>query len=496
MRDYLLAIGIMTGNSLDGGDFVLTKFTIDGDITDLNSLFIEYPDALVHYLRKFRDEVSHANGIMKLAIDNFNKKEANNPSTIYQDLLSKNGSTVCFEDLESFYTEFLAEGVNKLIELSNKRYFNDPLPAVDIIGSHGQTCAHFPPSIAKTKDPSKVYTIQIGNGQKLADLTGIPVVYDFRSDDILNGGEGAPLAPVHHQHLASLTKRAGYFPLAFCNGGNTGNLSIISQDRGGIKTLGFDTGPFNHFPDLLMRSEKNLQCDQDGKIGQQGQVNIKLLELLYNKSVITKDGDNFLIKGPPKSSDPEWYKAPPELLGKLEVEGEILKFEDRIRTAEYFSAYIFYLSLSMIPSDIELPNKFALCGGGWNNPVIKEHFIGLLKGDRAFSPVLESHESIYQLIQERLMKVNSNLLIENSHYFGFDGKAMEARIFADAAVSRIRGEPFTYPETTGTSKPTICGIFAFPNNDSKKATPALNSWLSNFKTLKHSPSHAYSRASR
>ena len=96
----------------------------------------------------------------------------------------------------------------------------------------------------------------------------------------MNGGEGAPLAPAHHRHLAELTLQKGHFPIAFCNAGNTGNISIISGNEDSIlPTIGWDLGPFNDYPDLLCRDEKKEYCDLDGKWGSQGKIDLTLLEL-------------------------------------------------------------------------------------------------------------------------------------------------------------------------------------------------------------------------
>ena len=148
-----------------------------------------------------------------------------------------------FTDIHNQYISLIAEAINEMLE---EYHINKK--DIDAIGFHGQTCYHLPPSVAK--NVYDVNTLQIGSGQMLSDLTGIPVVFDFRSDDIMNGGEGAPLAPVHNQHLAKDLQQKGIFPVAFCNGGNTGNIAIIYED----KVVGWDVGPFNHFVDELVRN--------------------------------------------------------------------------------------------------------------------------------------------------------------------------------------------------------------------------------------------------
>jgi 1,6-anhydro-N-acetylmuramate kinase len=221
------------------------------------------------------------------------------------------------------------------------------------------------------------------------------------------------------------------------------------------------------------------RCDRDGHMGQQGKVNHDLLAKLFHTGVVTKDGENFLLVKPPKSSDPQWYKMIPEL-----VDRGALPFADRLRTAEYFSAYIYFFGLTMIPQNIEVPCHYALCGGGWKNPVSRNHFAGLLKGDFANNPVLAEHKDLFATFLLRFGKkdVAANAVVDFSESYGFDGTAMEARIFADAAVCRIKGEAFTKPATTGVRQDTVTGIVRFPGKSQNNATANLLEWMSHFKS--------------
>jgi len=461
-RDYLLAIGAMTGNSLDGVDVVLTRFGKDGSIKDLKAHSVKSPASLTEKLRQVRESINDASGDMQTALKAFDSKSADHGT---------------FDDVQNQYIRFVAGAINELIALAkNDKQIASAhnLSEIDVIGFHGQTCAHFPPSIARSGDPDLVYTCQIGDGQALADLTGIPVVYDFRSDDLMAGGEAAPLAPVHHQHLAEQLRKQGRFPVAFCNAGNTGNFTIITTAGGGeLTVMGWDAGPFNNYPDRLVQVEKNEDCDMDGKYGSKGKVDLGLLQALFETAVITQDGRNYLLEQPPKSSDPQWYKLIPELTG----EGGKLSFEDRIRTAEYFSVYIYAHALSMLPEHMEMPKYFALCGGGWKNPIAREHFAGLLRGDFGSNPVLEQHRELFEKLGKR---IGADVVVQMSDEFGFDGTAMEARIFADAAVSRVMAVPFTRPSTTGVKRDTVCGIVRYPGGGKEKATETLRAWFAHY----------------
>lgn len=458
----LNVIGIMTGNSLDGVDLVLTQFNDDGSQSDLISHSLRTPDQLKADLIWIRNEINQAKGDLTIVSNKFSESS------------DKSLNKVCDD-----YIYFIATAVNELL---TQIRLKDPKIGVDLIGFHGQTCAHSPPSIAKTKDPASLYTVQIGDGQKLADLSGITVIYDFRSDDLMNLGEAAPLAPLHHQHLAEQTRKKGQFPIAFCNAGNTGNITIISEDKhtNELHVRGWDTGPFNNFPDKLMQLEKSMACDELGAFGKKGDVKVELLDKLFKFSVLNNANENFLLKVPPRSSDPEWYKIIPELAASSSY-----SFEDRIRTAEYFSAYIYFHTLGFVSDNLKMPNHFAVCGGGWKNPISYNHFKGLLAGDFINNPVLPYHLELFTYILQRLKAENgANPNCDFSEFYGFDGTSMEARIFADAAYCRLKGDPYTLPSTTGVNKPTVAGIIRFPNKDQKRASKNVSDMLMKYHSEK------------
>ena len=445
MINHLLAIGIMTGNSLDAADVVLTEFAANGIMKDVAFHSLPFPEHLQADLRHIRGIITEAHGDMEAAC----RKDASLAGVI------------------KGYTAFVARAVHELLESAGTRY------QADVIGFHAQTCAHHPPSLAKTREDA--YTIQVGDGQLLANLTGITTIYDFRSDDLMQGGEGAPLAPVHNRHIAEQLREGGYFPLTFINAGNTSSIAHVTRDAdGNVVTVGWDAGPCNHFPDLLVRAEKGMQCDRDGNIGKRGRIREDLLRgLFYHAAVTPRRGENFLEKQPPKSSDPQWYHTPKRLLDQT------IPLEDRLRTAEYFSAYLLFHSLGYTDRNIELPSRFALFGGGWKNPLVREHFSALLKGNFADNPILEEHRERFEAIHRRLQ--GKQLSVADAAEYGFDGQAMEARIFADMARCRITGEPFTAPHITGGKRAVVCGIICYPFGSPENATPNLRSWMQTYR---------------
>lgn len=431
----------MTGNSLDAVDTVITKFSPDGGIHDLQRYSSAFPADLAEQIRSLKETLRAHNGDIAQA------EQTIKPPPSLSEIHDRYIKTVGEACLATIVTARTMKTIGR-----------DQVP--DLVGFHGQTCAHLPPSLAR-RENAPPYTVQMGDGQALANLLNIPVAYDFRSDDIMSGGEGAPFAPMHHLHLALQAKAQGAFPIAFINAGNTGNISIITNQIGkkDPAVLGWDTGPFNHFPDLLARREAGIPHDLNGEIGLPGSVNEPLLRILFEQSAVTKDGANFLTQKPPRSSDPQWYRELPELLGQAPIDGKNLPLADRMRTAEYFSAYITMLSLAFVPSDCEFPHFFGLCGGGWNNPVTTSHFRFLMRRSPG-QIILTEHESIYEAVMSRLGKRKPT--VESSSAFGFDPHSMEARIFADAAAKLVWGEPFSQPSVTGVTKPTVCGRIRFP----------------------------------
>jgi anhydro-N-acetylmuramic acid kinase len=447
MKPQLTILGVMTGNSLDAVDTVITTFTPEGGIQDAQHYSSAFPSELADQIRSFKEALRQCDGDVGEA----EKKLSPLPS---------------LSAIHEHYMKTVGEACLATIVTARTMRTIGREQTPDLVGFHGQTCAHLPPSLAQQHNVTP-YTVQMGDGQTLANILNIPVAYDFRSDDIMNGGEGAPLAPMHHLHLALRTKSQGAFPIAFINAGNTGNISVITNRLGkkDPSVLGWDTGPFNHFPDLLARREAGIPHDTNGEIGLPGSVNETLLRMLFERSAVTRDGENFLTQPPPRSSDPQWYRELPELMGSAPVDGKVLPLSDRMRTAEYFSAYITMYALSFVPADCEFPHFYGLCGGGWKNPVTTSHFRFLMRRSPG-QVILQEHEEAYEGVIARLGKRKPT--VESSSAFGFDPNSMEARIFADAAARLVWDEPFSQPSVTGVAKPTICGRIRFPTGRDPK----------------------------
>ena len=275
----LTCIGLMSGTSMDGIDATLMETDGGEYIKTGITLSISYDNDFKIKLREAERSVRSAKKDIAAA------------------------EVIC----ES--TKLHAKAVHLLLEKA-KLTPKD----IDLIGYHGQALYH---------NPNEGVTIQIGDGQLLSNLTSIKVVNDFRSEDVKNGGQGAPLAPLYHQALVT---KINYFPVAVVNCGGISNISLITGKEND-QVIGFDTGPGNVLIDRYIRQKTDNRefYDKDGKYGLKGEVNKVALNKLIKKL------EPYLSRDFPKSLDP----------GDLELVKEIdeLSIYDACATLENFTAY-------------------------------------------------------------------------------------------------------------------------------------------------------------
>ena len=269
----------------------------------------------------------------------------------------------------------------------------------EVIGFHGQTLAH---------DPAGRGTFQLGDGAALAEALGRTVVWDFRSNDVDLGGQGAPLAPFFHWACAKWIKADA--PLAFLNLGGVGNLTWVdptspAPDAEGA-LLAFDTGPANAPINDLMMQRRGLSCDKDGQLAAQGQVVDGALELFLE--------EGYFRKMPPKSLDRNDFSLMLDLVRELDD-------ADAAATMTAMAAAAVMQGMEHCPSP---PGRVLVTGGGRHNPVMMAMLATSL--DCPVQPV----ESV-----------------------GLNGDMLEAQAFAYLAVRVMRGLPTSAPGTTGVRAP-------------------------------------------
>jgi len=224
---------------------------------------------------------------------------------------------------------------------------------VDAIASHGQTVMHRPDRTGQLPHS----TLQIGDGDHIAQLTGIITISDFRQKHVAAGGEGAPLAMFGDYFLFS--KKGEHRILL--NIGGIGNFTYLpaSGDPAGI--LVTDTGPGNTLVDAAVRRYFNQAYDQDGTIALSGKIDNAILAELMSLSFFK---DTF-----PKSTGPEYFN--------LDLINASISPDDLVSTLTEFTAQSIALAMkTYIPSDIE--GTVYVSGGGSKNPVIMARLAELL----------------------------------------------------------------------------------------------------------------------
>ncbi len=271
---------------------------------------------------------------------------------------------------------------------------------IDVIGFHGHTVFH---------RPDQGLTRQIGDGQWLANETGIPVVNDFRAADVAGGGQGAPLAPLYHGALSSKLVK----PLAVLNIGGVANLTWISPDGG---LVAFDTGPGNALIDDWVRDREGQAMDKDGKLAHAGTVDEDVLKSLLDNPYFTQPF--------PKSLDRDAFDPGPVAH---------LSTADGAATLTAFTAAAVEQAAHMLPAP---PSWWLVCGGGRHNPAL----MAALRGRLTAAPV------------------------EPVEMAGWHGDALEAQAFGFLAARSLKGLPLSLPSTTGVDKPTTGGVVHRPES--------------------------------
>ena len=276
---------------------------------------------------------------------------------------------------------------------------------VEAIGSHGQTLWHAP----EGRPP---HTVQIGSPARIAALSGMVTVGDFRSADMALGGQGAPLAPMFHDWLF----RSAGETRAVVNIGGIANLSVLASD-GAIS--GYDTGPGNALLDAWIRKCRGQTYDENGQWARSGTVCANLLKRLH--------ADSFFTASPPKSTGPEHFN-----LCWLEQAGISDKAPEDVQ------ATLVELTAVSIAGALEssCPGAaLAVCGGGASNLLLMERLVALCPDSR---PV-------------------------TTEEWGVHPDWVEAAGFALLARARLSGQPGNLPSVTGASAVLpLGGVFLPP----------------------------------
>ena len=236
--------------------------------------------------------------------------------------------------------------------------------AIDAVASHGQTVYHAPKSQhQQEKFPNA--TLQIGDGDHVAAITGIITFSDFRQKHVAHGGEGAPLA-VYGDYFMFSDPNENRILL---NMGGIANFTYLPADGDAGKVFTTDTGPGNTLLDAYARLFLNKPYDEDGRLARQGQVNNALLQALKT---------NHFFEAPfPKTTGPEVFNT--EYVRKARERSQTgqLSNADLMATLVRFSAETIVDAVSRVKM-VGKTYRVYMSGGGVHNPVLTSMLQALL----------------------------------------------------------------------------------------------------------------------
>ena len=370
MSKSFYSLGLMSGTSMDGIDVSIIKSDGEVKFNGVLNKYFEYSDDFHKNLLSKRDKINNSEDLR-----------------IY---------TKELEVLEKEITLFHAKVINEVIKEID---FN-----IDIIGFHGQTIFH---------NADEKISKQLGDGSLLSQLVKKKVVYDFRQNDLRNGGQGAPLAPIFHKLISRKIKID--LPICMLNLGGIANITAIESDINST-LVSRDIGPGNCLIDEWMRKKTGKKFDKDGLTAKLGKINIAILnqaldnhESLKYKNILSYD---------PKDFDINFLRG--------------LSLEDGASTVTEFTAAVLEDRIVDFISKLsDKSRKVLVCGGGRKNLTLME------------------------TIKKKLSKKHT---IENIDSYGIDGDFIESQAFAYLAIRSFLKLPITFPKTTGCKEPSTGGI--------------------------------------
>jgi anhydro-N-acetylmuramic acid kinase len=370
MEKFYTSLGLMSGTSMDGVDASVIKSDGENNYESIFDKYFEYDDVIYSDLLNLRDKI---NSTKDLTINSYQISELERKVTLFHAKISK---------------EII---MNHEID-------------VNLVGFHGQTIFH---------NAQEKISKQIGDGNLLSSLLKKEVVYNFRENDILNGGQGAPLAPIFHNLLVNQNQIEK--PTCVLNVGGIANITlVVSKDNEDLKS--YDVGPGNCLLDEWVRRHTKMKYDENGKASHIG----KTSEVILNQAIDNFDNisNQKKLSFDIKDFDLSFVKG--------------LSYEDGLSTLVDFTAIIIYQSILKSIKIKENERLLILvCGGGRKNL------------------------SLMESIRKRLPKNISLKIIDD---YKINGDFIESQAFAYLAIRSALKKEISYPNTTDVQKPSIGGV--------------------------------------
>ena len=372
MNKIYTALGAMSGTSLDGIDFSIIETDGEDYLNIISSEYLEFSNNL-------KDRISN----LKLKIKSTDECRAIIKSKEYK-ALSREITLLHYEGIQTIITH-----VHKI--------------PIHVVGFHGITLWH---------KPEDKFTHQLGDPlllkkkfNKYSHLKKSSLIFDFRKNDILNGGQGAPLTPLYHRAIMKHLKIVD--PRLIVNIG--GIINVTYLNRGNIFST--DIGPGNCLIDKWIKKNFNKNFDKDGIISLEGRVNKIIANNFLNRLSIFKKQKN--VSYDTSDFDLSEFKK--------------LSPKNGATTLSYISAKTILNYAKNL--DVKI---IILCGGGRHNQAI----LNILKEDR------------FKIIS----------IDELDFGIGGQGDFIESQAFAYLAIRSYLNLPISFPETTGVGEPCTGGV--------------------------------------
>ena len=355
MGKIYTALGLMSGTSMDGVDAYIIKSNGEDKYEVVFNQYFKYDMQINEELVDIRDKIKSSKDLVV--------------------------NSVALADIEKKITLFHASACKKVI--------NDNQINLDLIGFHGQTIFH---------NANEKISKQLGDAKLLSGLLKKKVVYNFRENDIHNGGQGAPLAPIFHQLLVNQNHIKQ--PVCILNIGGIANLTIISSgDFNDLKS--YDIGPGNCLLDEWIRKNSKERFDKDGKLAQAGKTD----EIILNQAIDNFDSvkNNNNLSFDVKDFDLNFVRG--------------LSLKDGLSTLTDFTATIICQSIvDAINLDKGMKLDILICGGGRKNLFLFNSIrsklpfnmkISLIDDYKVNGDFVESQAFAYLAIRSYLKKIIS-----------------------------------------------------------------------------------------
>jgi len=357
----------MSGTSGDGVDTSIIQSDGDTEYKVISDKYFKYNQEIYKKIHSTKEKIKNSRDLYELS----------NEISI----------------LEKEITQFHATAIKKIINNFNNE--------IDFIGFHGQTIFN---------NADEKISIQLRDGNLLYKLTKKKVIYNFRKNDLENGGQGAPLTPIFH----SLIVRQNNISLPACilNIGGISNITIIGKNSNSLFSR--DIGPGNCVIDEWIRKKSHNQYDNNGLTARAGKCNNDILTKLMTdyskiKNKLSLDVKNFDIS-----------------------DVQELSLEDGAATLSNLTAKVLGTEiLKIISKKYSNLREILVCGGGRKNKF---------------------------LLEKIKKEISKNIVIKSIDEYGINGDFVESQAFAYLAIKSYLGYPISFPNTTGVKNPCVGGI--------------------------------------